>query len=79
MLSGGVEMIAGVSRDPVFGPVVMVGMGGIHAEILKDVALQTAPVTEDEALQMIRSLREDAENEKAQSKQLREQLGEVWG
>jgi acyl-CoA synthetase (NDP forming) len=57
MLSGGVEMIAGISRDPVFGAVVMVGMGGIHAEILKDVAVQTAPVTEDEALQMIRSLR----------------------
>ncbi|SIT38310.1 CoA-binding protein [Paraburkholderia ribeironis] len=57
MLSGGVEMIAGVSRDQVFGPVVMVGMGGIHAEILKDVAVQTAPVSEAEALQMIRSLR----------------------
>ncbi|MCP3707027.1 acetate--CoA ligase family protein [Paraburkholderia sp. CNPSo 3274] len=57
MLRGGVEMIAGVSRDPVFGPVVMVGMGGIHAEILKDVSVQRAPVTESEALQMIRSLR----------------------
>lgn len=57
MVKGGVEMIAGISRDPVFGPVVMVGMGGIHAEVLKDVAVQAAPVSEDEALAMIRSLR----------------------
>ncbi|MDO9436307.1 acetate--CoA ligase family protein [Hydrogenophaga sp.] len=57
MVRGGVELIAGVSRDPVFGPVVMVGLGGIYAEILKDVALQVAPVSEDEALRMIRSLK----------------------
>lgn len=57
MARGGVELIAGVSRDPVFGPVVMVGMGGIHAEILKDVAVQVAPVSEEEAARMIRSLR----------------------
>lgn len=57
MVRGGVELIAGVSRDPVFGPVVMVGMGGIHAEILKDVAVQVAPVSEEEAARMIRSLR----------------------
>jgi len=57
MVRGGVELIAGVSRDPVFGPVVMVGMGGIYAEVLKDVAVQVAPVSEDEATRMIRSLR----------------------
>jgi len=57
MVRGGVELIAGVSRDPVFGPVVMVGLGGIYAEILKDVAVQVAPVSEDEALRMIRSLK----------------------
>ena len=57
MVRGGVELIAGVSRDPVFGPVVMVGLGGIYAEILKDVALQVAPVSEDEALRMIRGLK----------------------
>lgn len=57
MVRGGIELIAGVSRDPVFGPVVMVGMGGIHAEILKDVSVQTAPVSEAEALDMIRSLK----------------------
>lgn len=57
MLRGGTELIAGISRDPVFGPVVMVGMGGIYAEVLRDVAVQAAPVTEAEALAMIRSLR----------------------
>ncbi|OZI52859.1 acetate--CoA ligase family protein [Bordetella genomosp. 4] len=57
MVQGGTELIAGVSQDAVFGPVVMVGMGGIYAEILKDVALQAAPVSEDEAADMIRSLK----------------------
>lgn len=57
MVRGGIELIAGVSRDPVFGPVVMVGFGGIYAEILKDVAVQVAPVSEAEALQMIRGLK----------------------
>jgi acyl-CoA synthetase (NDP forming) len=57
MVRGGVELIAGVSRDPVFGPVVMVGFGGIYAEILKDVAVQVAPVSEEEALRMIRGLK----------------------
>jgi acyl-CoA synthetase (NDP forming) len=57
MLTGGAELIVGVSRDPVFGPVVMVGMGGIYAEVLRDVAVQAAPVSQGEALSMIRSLR----------------------
>jgi acyl-CoA synthetase (NDP forming) len=57
MVKGGVELIAGISRDPVFGPVVMVGFGGIYAEVLKDVAVQVAPVSEDEATRMIRSLK----------------------
>lgn len=57
MVHGGVELIAGISRDPVFGPVVMVGFGGIYAEVLKDVAVQVAPVSEQEATRMIRSLK----------------------
>ncbi|MCB1395193.1 MAG: acetate--CoA ligase family protein [Rhodobacter sp.] len=57
MAPKGVELIAGISRDPVFGPVVMVGMGGIHAEILRDVAVQTAPASPAEAEAMIRSLK----------------------
>ncbi|MGE0315698.1 MAG: acetate--CoA ligase family protein [Lautropia sp.] len=57
MAKGGTELIMGVSRDPVFGPVVMVGFGGIFAEVLKDVAVQVAPVTEPEADAMIRGLK----------------------
>jgi acetate---CoA ligase (ADP-forming) len=57
MVSGGTEMIVGTTRDPVFGPVVMAGLGGIFAEILKDVAVRPAPVTEDEALAMLQTLK----------------------
>ncbi len=57
MAKGGTELILGVSRDPVFGPVVMVGLGGIYAEVLQDVAVQVAPVTEAEASAMIRGLK----------------------
>lgn len=57
MVTGGAELIMGISTDPVFGPVVMVGIGGIYAEVLQDVALQAAPVSESEALDMIRSLK----------------------
>lgn len=57
MAQGGVELILGTKKDPVFGPVVMVGLGGIFAEVLRDVALQIAPVTEEQATQMLRSLK----------------------
>lgn len=52
-----VEMAVGVVRDPVFGPVVMVGLGGVFIEVFKDVAFKQCPVSEEEAAQMIRSLR----------------------
>jgi acyl-CoA synthetase (NDP forming) len=57
MISGGVECILGVQRDPVFGPVVMVGLGGIHVEVLKDVAFRRAPFDAAEARRMIDALR----------------------
>lgn len=57
MVSGGVECVIGLNRDPVFGPVAMVGLGGVFVEILRDVALKLCPFGEDEALAMIRSLR----------------------
>ncbi|MBC8752354.1 MULTISPECIES: acetate--CoA ligase family protein [Paraburkholderia] len=55
--SDAVEMVVGLNQDPVFGPVVMVGMGGIFIEVLKDVSLRRAPVTEAEAGRMIEDLR----------------------
>ncbi|OEZ29034.1 acetate--CoA ligase family protein [Variovorax boronicumulans] len=57
MLSGGVECIAGVHRDPVFGPVLMFGLGGIHVETLRDVSLRALPIARDDALAMVRELR----------------------
>ena len=57
MLKGGIEMILGAKRDPVFGPVVVVGLGGIFAEIIQDVAVRPAPVDEAEAMAMLRSLK----------------------
>jgi acetate---CoA ligase (ADP-forming) len=56
-VSGAVEMAAGVVHDPVFGPVVMVGLGGVFIEVFKDVAFRRCPVDEAGAEAMIRSLR----------------------
>ena len=57
MISGGVETIIGVHRDPVFGPVVLFGLGGIFVEILKDVTFRIAPFGLDEAHRMIDEVR----------------------
>jgi acyl-CoA synthetase (NDP forming) len=57
MLSGGVETIAGVFTDPVMGPVVMFGLGGVFVEVLKDVTFRVAPFDRAEALRMIREIR----------------------
>jgi acyl-CoA synthetase (NDP forming) len=53
----GVELIVGTRRDPRFGPVTLVGMGGLYTEVLSDVAVALAPVGEAEAARLIRSLR----------------------
>lgn len=57
MLRGGVEMVVGVQADPVFGPVVMLGMGGVLVEVLKDVAFRVAPFGVATAYAMIAELR----------------------
>ena len=57
MIAGGVETIAGVVRDPTFGPVVMFGLGGVFVEVLKDVTFRVAPFDTAEALRMIREIR----------------------
>ncbi len=57
MVSGGMECMIGVRRDPLFGPLVAVGLGGIYIEILNDVSIRQAPVDRDEAVRMVRELR----------------------
>ena len=57
MIQGGVECILGARRDPVFGPMVMFGLGGVFVELLGDVALHSAPVDRDQAMAMIRSVK----------------------
>ncbi|GAA0317467.1 acetate--CoA ligase family protein [Sphingomonas oligophenolica] len=57
MISGGTECIVGVHGDPLLGPVVMFGLGGVTVELLKDVATRLAPATPEEAVEMIRSIR----------------------
>ena len=53
----GEEVIVGFSRDPLFGPVVLFGLGGIFVEVLKDVALRVAPLTRRDAEEMIREVK----------------------
>jgi acyl-CoA synthetase (NDP forming) len=57
MAARGVELILGARRDPQFGPLVLVGSGGVQAELWKDVALDLAPVTPARAEAMLRSLK----------------------
>jgi hypothetical protein len=57
MAPPGLEIIVGVSRDPSFGPVVMVGLGGTLAEALRDTAVRLAPLAFREAEEMLDELR----------------------
>ncbi len=55
-MAEGVEMLVGITHDDVFGPIVACGAGGTIAELLKDVAVRVAPVTDVAAREMVRSL-----------------------
>lgn len=57
MVPQGVELIIGCKRDPQFGPVVMFGLGGIFTEVIKDVAIEIAPVVHNQARRMIESIK----------------------
>lgn len=57
MAPSGLEVIIGMNKDLQFGPVLMVGMGGIYVEVFKDVALRLLPVTEDEVSRMLKETR----------------------
>ncbi len=56
----GIELIVGVNVDPRFGPVAMVGLGGVYTEVFRDVAFALAPVPAEHAAQLLRTLRSAA-------------------
>jgi 3-hydroxypropionyl-CoA synthetase (ADP-forming) len=55
--AGGVELIVGLQNDPQFGPVIMVGIGGIYTEVFKDVSFRVLPITKEDAISMIDDLK----------------------
>src|SRR3972149_4576238 len=57
MIKGGKEMIIGSKLEPGMGQVIMLGMGGIYVEVLKDVTFKLAPITDKEAGDMISSIK----------------------
>jgi acyl-CoA synthetase (NDP forming) len=57
MAPRGTEVILGIHRDPQFGPMLMAGLGGIHGEVLRDVAFAPVPVTAEEARALLASLK----------------------
>ena len=57
MVAGGTEVMVGVTQDPLFGPLIAVGLGGIHVEVLGDVCFRVTPLTNQDAAEMVRSIR----------------------
>ncbi|MBC7247237.1 MAG: acetate--CoA ligase family protein [Actinobacteria bacterium] len=57
MLPPSRELIVGMSRDSQFGPLLMAGLGGVYVEVLKDVSFRIAPLSEEEAREMLRELK----------------------
>jgi acetyl-CoA synthetase (ADP-forming) len=57
MVSGRRELIAGLMRDPQLGPCVMLGLGGVFAELIRDVAFAVAPLADHDATDLMRALR----------------------
>lgn len=57
MVEDGVEVLIGMTGDPLFGPLVAFGLGGIHVEVLGDVAFRVTPLTDRDADEMIRSIK----------------------
>jgi len=57
MVQAGIEMLVGVTHDPVFGPIVVCGIGGVLVELLKDVVVRITPLTDQDVSEMLRSLK----------------------
>ncbi len=57
MVPQGIELVVGARNDPLFGPLIVVGLGGILVEVLKDTAISPAPVSTPEALGLLQQLK----------------------
>ncbi|MGM0364949.1 MAG: acetate--CoA ligase alpha subunit [Actinomycetota bacterium] len=57
MIQSKKETIIGINNDPQFGPMIMFGLGGIYVEVLKDVSFRIAPITNDDAVEMINEIK----------------------
>jgi acyl-CoA synthetase (NDP forming) len=57
MVQGGVELMIGVAPDPLFGPLIAFGLGGIHVEVLADVCFRVTPLTDQDAREMVQAIR----------------------
>ena len=57
MVVGGREVIVGMKRDTQFGPLILFGLGGIYVEVFKDVSFRIAPLSKDDAIEMIKSVK----------------------
>ena len=57
MVPNGIELIIGLQNDPQFGPVIMIGLGGIYTELFKDVSFRVLPITKNDAIDMINDLK----------------------
>ena len=57
MIPAGVEVVIGVRRDPLLGPLVVAGFGGVLVELLRDSAIELAPINTGEAMRMLRRLK----------------------
>ncbi|HET9951593.1 MAG TPA: acetate--CoA ligase family protein [Candidatus Eisenbacteria bacterium] len=57
MITGGVETIVGMTRDPAFGPIVLFGLGGVAVELLRDVQIRLVPLTDTDAEEMLSGIR----------------------
>jgi acyl-CoA synthetase (NDP forming) len=57
MIDGGVETMMGISHDPLFGPLVAFGLGGVHVEILGDVRFRIAPLTDVDVDELLHEIK----------------------
>lgn len=57
MAKPGIEMIVGLKHDPTFGPIILIGAGGIYAEILHDISIRVCPINREDAKEMVKELK----------------------